>query len=73
MKGGHSFPKPMKKAPRNTIVPTVSYSAERTKPMLTKCKSNGVSLSAALLALCGVTWSRMDHKKGAMAKPELPL
>lgn len=41
--------------------------------MLKKCKENGVSLSVALLALCGLVWSKMDYKKGTGAKPEQPL
>lgn len=56
--GGHAFPK--KKHPeRHTVVPTLSFSEERTKAMLKKCKANGVSISAVFFALCNVAWARM--------------
>ncbi|KZT30818.1 hypothetical protein NEOLEDRAFT_1144356 [Neolentinus lepideus HHB14362 ss-1] len=52
---------------RHTMVPTVSFDEERTKRMLKKCKENGVSISAALFALCNVVWARMASKR------ELPM
>lgn len=56
--GGHSFPR--KKHPeRRTIVPTVSFPEDRTKAILKKCKSNGVSISAALFSTCNAAWARV--------------
>jgi len=65
--GGHAFPKTPSKE-RRTIVPTVSFDEDRTKAMLKACKAHGVSISAALFALCNVVWARM-HPDGG----ELPM
>jgi len=50
------------------IVPTVSFNESRTKAMLKACKARGVSISAALFALCNVVWARMRPDGG-----ELPM
>jgi len=55
--GGQSFPR-RKHAERRTIVPTVSFPEDRTKAVLKKCKANGVSISAALFAMCNIAWAR---------------
>ncbi|KAI4528284.1 hypothetical protein K525DRAFT_184536 [Schizophyllum commune Loenen D] len=55
--GGHAFPRAKGKE-RHTIVPTVPFSADRTKAMLKKCKEHGVSISAALFAICNIAWAR---------------
>ena len=65
--GGQVFPKISAKE-RHTIVPTVSFDEDRTKAMLKACKAHGVSISAALFALCNVVWARM-HPDGR----ELPM
>lgn len=65
--GGQAFPKVSGKE-RRTIVPTVSFDEARTKAMLKACKSHGVSISAALFALCNVVWARMNPDGG-----ELPM
>jgi hypothetical protein len=65
--GGHAFPRVSAKE-RRTIVPTVSFDEDRTKAMLKTCKAHGVSISAALFALCNVVWARM-HPDGV----ELPM
>lgn len=65
--GGQVFPKVSAKE-RRTIVPTVSFDENRTKAMLKTCKAHGVSISAALFALCNVVWARM-HPNGG----ELPM
>ena len=65
--GGQVFPKVAAKE-RRTIVPTVSFDEDRTKAMLKTCKAHGVSISAALFALCNVVWARM-HPDGG----ELPM
>lgn len=64
--GGQTFSRAAGK-PRRTIVPTVAFDEERTRAMLKRCKENGVSISAALFALCNVVWARMASKK------ELPM
>ena len=56
--GGHTFPKVSAKE-RRSIVPTVSFDEDRTKAMLKACKARGVSISAALFALCNIVWARM--------------
>ncbi|OCH94684.1 hypothetical protein OBBRIDRAFT_810282 [Obba rivulosa] len=56
--GGHVFPR-RKHPERRTIVPTVSFPEDRTKAILKKCKANGVSISAALFAICNVAWARV--------------
>ncbi len=65
--GGHSFPR-RKHSERKTVVPTLSFPEDKTKAMLKKCKANGVSISAALFAICDIAWARM----GSGSK-ELPL
>ncbi|EDR15192.1 uncharacterized protein LACBIDRAFT_320838 [Laccaria bicolor S238N-H82] len=55
--GGHSFPRRSAKE-RRTIVPTVSFDPARTKYILSKCKSRGVSISSALFAVCNVAWAK---------------
>ncbi|KAH7927276.1 hypothetical protein BV22DRAFT_295710 [Leucogyrophana mollusca] len=64
--GGQSFPRGSRQ-PRHTIVPTVSYDVERTKNILKHCKAHGVSVSAALFAICNIAWARVSA-----GKPELP-
>lgn len=67
--GGHAFPRATGGAqPRKTVVPTVAFDEARTKTALKKCKAHGVSISAALFAVCNVAWARA----GACNKPELP-
>ncbi|KAF9535684.1 hypothetical protein CPB83DRAFT_901373 [Crepidotus variabilis] len=59
--GGHAFPK-QSKGERHTVVPTVSYDSVKTKKILSTCKTHGVSISAALFAICNVAWSRVQSK-----------
>jgi len=61
--GGQVFPKVSAKE-RRTIVPTVSFDEDRTKAMLKACKAHGVSISAALFALCNIVWARMYPDSG---------
>jgi len=64
--GGQTLPR--RKDPiRQTIVPTTSFPEARTKAMLKKCKDRGVSISAALFAVCNLAWARVGG-----GKPELP-
>lgn len=60
--GGHSFRRQTKQ-PRHTIVPTVSYDHEQTKSILKRCKTHGVSVSAAIFAACNIAWAKMCTEK----------
>ncbi|KII94084.1 hypothetical protein PLICRDRAFT_415673 [Plicaturopsis crispa FD-325 SS-3] len=64
--GGQTFPR-QSHAERHTVVPTVPFDAERTKKMLKNCKAHGVSISAALFAICNIAWARIS------AKHDLPM
>ncbi|KAI0830500.1 hypothetical protein BC628DRAFT_1407988 [Trametes gibbosa] len=66
--GGQVFPR-RKHPERHTIVPTVAISEERTKAILKNCKAHGVSISAALFAVCNAAWARMGG--GNKAAPTL--
>jgi len=56
--GGHAFPK--RSAPtRHTVTRIVSFDAGRTKAILQRCKSHGVSVSAALFAICNLAWIKI--------------
>ena len=56
--GGQAFPR-RKHPERRTVVPTLAFPEARTKAILKKCKANGVSISAALFAICNIAWARM--------------
>ncbi|KAF8846056.1 hypothetical protein BDN67DRAFT_992998 [Paxillus ammoniavirescens] len=58
--GGQTFPQKSRQA-RHTIVPTVSYDEDRTKAILKRCKTHGVSVSAALFAICNIAWARYGN------------
>ncbi|KIK97547.1 hypothetical protein PAXRUDRAFT_763851 [Paxillus rubicundulus Ve08.2h10] len=58
--GGQTFPQKSRQA-RHTIVPTVSYDEDRTKAILKRCKTHGVSISAALFAICNIAWARYGN------------
>ncbi|KAF8311623.1 hypothetical protein DL93DRAFT_2229554 [Clavulina sp. PMI_390] len=58
MVGSQIFPR-SKASSRKTRVATVSFDAGRTKLMLKKCKSEGVTISNAMFALCNIAWCRM--------------
>ncbi|KIM47643.1 hypothetical protein M413DRAFT_439312 [Hebeloma cylindrosporum] len=65
--GGHSFPR-QSRGVRRTIVPTISLERDTTKKILSNCKARGVSISAALFAICNIAWARTDSKNW-----ELPM
>ena len=65
--GGHVFPRVSAKE-RRTLVSTVSFDEDRTIVMLKACKTHGVTISAALFALCNIVWARM-HPDGG----EIPM
>lgn len=64
--GGQAFPR-QKHPERHTVLLNKDYPTAQTKAMLKKCKENGVSISAALFALCNIAWARVGG-----GKPELP-
>jgi hypothetical protein len=66
--GGQAFPRLRPAKPRQTIVPTISFDEAKTKRMLQTCKANGVSISAALFAICDVVWARMLKASSAASK-----
>ncbi|KIY73467.1 hypothetical protein CYLTODRAFT_216536 [Cylindrobasidium torrendii FP15055 ss-10] len=63
--GGQVFPKRHGKT-RHTVVPTVAIDEARTKRILKTCKANGVSISAAMFALCNVAWTRASGNSGEL-------
>jgi hypothetical protein len=65
--GGHAFPR-RSATKRHTVVPTASFDVQRTKAILKNCKAHGVSVSAALFAICNIAWARLTSDK-----PELPV
>ncbi|KAH9944223.1 uncharacterized protein BXZ73DRAFT_87166 [Epithele typhae] len=68
--GGQAFPR-HKHPERLTIVPTIAYPEARTKEILKACKVHGVSISAALFAICNVAWARMGARAGSHPLPTL--
>lgn len=80
--GSHVFPK-MSSPMRKTLVQTTPFDEARTKAILKKCKSEGVTVSNAIFALCNIAWSRtMQHAQSCRvvnpqtsvrtSKPSLP-
>ncbi|KAF9518212.1 hypothetical protein BS47DRAFT_1371086 [Hydnum rufescens UP504] len=67
--GGHTFPR-IGAGTRRTIVPTVSFDKARTKAILKKCKSEGVTISNALFALCNFAWMRTMRARDDLAIPD---
>ncbi|KAH8835541.1 hypothetical protein DL96DRAFT_1666279 [Flagelloscypha sp. PMI_526] len=67
--GGQSFSPRNTANGRRTIVPTVTIGTERTKEILRKCSSNGVSVSSAMFAVCNLAWSRVQSSKNRETLP----
>ncbi|KAF7311038.1 hypothetical protein HMN09_00647300 [Mycena chlorophos] len=59
--GGQSFPRQFGQE-RKTVVPTISYHADQTQTILKKCKTNGVSISAALFSICNHAWAQTSKE-----------
>lgn len=59
--GNQSFPliPASQRKPRQTVVPTVAYSSDETKRILSSCKANGVTVAHAVFALCNMAWARL--------------
>jgi hypothetical protein len=59
--GNQSFPliPASQRKPRQTVVPTIAYSSDETKRILSSCKANGVTVAHAVFALCNMAWARM--------------
>ncbi|OJT05139.1 hypothetical protein TRAPUB_4065 [Trametes pubescens] len=56
--GGQTFPR-QTHSERHSIITTVTFTTERTQTILRNCKAHGVSISAALFAICNLAWARM--------------
>ncbi|KZT30819.1 hypothetical protein NEOLEDRAFT_1174188 [Neolentinus lepideus HHB14362 ss-1] len=58
--GGQVFPRWQSKG-RHISVRSVAFDAEKTAQILKKCKSECVSVSLVIFALCNMVWSRSHH------------
>ncbi|KZP25385.1 hypothetical protein FIBSPDRAFT_820874 [Athelia psychrophila] len=63
--GGHAFTRRSAHT-RHTVTRVVSFDPDRTKAILQRCKSHGVSVSAALFAICNLAWIRMTPNKAEL-------
>ncbi|KAG8948424.1 hypothetical protein FRC04_009794 [Tulasnella sp. 424] len=70
--GGHVLPR-AKAAKRKTIVQTITFDEATSRTILRKCKSQGVSVSNALFALCALAWTRTQLERGAELRTDLPI
>ncbi|POY71246.1 hypothetical protein BMF94_5558 [Rhodotorula taiwanensis] len=68
--GAHTFPRE-RLGPRQTLVPTVSYPAEKSKRILAACKSHGVTLAHSIFALAAVAYTKTAAPE--RRRPEMPL
>ncbi|KAF8217762.1 hypothetical protein K438DRAFT_1795604 [Mycena galopus ATCC 62051] len=55
--GGHSLSR-IQHGPKRTIVEECEFSEAQTSAILAKCKTNGVTVNHALVALCNIAWAR---------------
>ncbi|KAG8918261.1 hypothetical protein FRC01_001955 [Tulasnella sp. 417] len=70
--GGHALPRTtgMK---RKEIVQAITFDEFTSRTILQKCKSQGVSFSNALFALCALAWSRTQLERGVELRTDLPI
>ena len=54
-------------------MPTVSFDEVKTKAILKACKAHGVSISAALFAVCNIAWARTQTKGWELPTYASPL
>ncbi|KAG8996935.1 hypothetical protein FRB93_000605 [Tulasnella sp. JGI-2019a] len=73
--GGHAFPRAKDKSTRRTVVKTISFDSANTKAALKKCKSEKVTISSALFALCNLAWMRTMERQDLVVSsgPSLPM
>ncbi|KAJ7885180.1 hypothetical protein B0H14DRAFT_3739447 [Mycena olivaceomarginata] len=55
--GGHSFSR-IQRGPKHTILEEREFSEAQTSAILAKCKTNGVTVNHALIALSNIAWAR---------------
>ncbi|TDL25331.1 hypothetical protein BD410DRAFT_896234 [Rickenella mellea] len=65
--GGHAIPR-KKATSAHSVFINVPFDEKRTRQILQTCKSNGVSVSNALFAICDIAWAKMTTPN-----PELPI
>ncbi|OCF33645.1 hypothetical protein I317_02848 [Kwoniella heveanensis CBS 569] len=63
--GGQSFASNKIKMDRQTVVPTISFDAAKTKAILGECKTNGVTIAHAVFALCNLAWAKRTKDREA--------
>ncbi|KAF9551544.1 hypothetical protein CPC08DRAFT_715049 [Agrocybe pediades] len=67
--GGHTLPR-KQRGPQKTVMYEVSFSESETEMILKRCKSKGVTVNHALVAVCNLVWAR-NFIQGK--QKELPL
>ncbi|KAF9554294.1 hypothetical protein CPC08DRAFT_713036 [Agrocybe pediades] len=67
--GGHTLPR-NQRGPQKTVMYEVSFSESETEMILKKCKTKGVTVNHALVAVCNLVWAR-NFIQGK--QKELPL
>ncbi|KAG8918262.1 hypothetical protein FRC01_001956 [Tulasnella sp. 417] len=70
--GGHALPRTMGMK-RKEIVQTITFDEFTSRTILQRCKSQGVSFSDALFALCALAWSRIQLQRGVELRTDLPI
>ncbi|KAG8948423.1 hypothetical protein FRC04_009793 [Tulasnella sp. 424] len=70
--GGHVLPR-TKGAKRKAVVRTIAFDEATSRTILRKCKSQGVSFSNALFALCALAWTRTQLERGVELRTDLPI
>ncbi|KAG8918263.1 hypothetical protein FRC01_001957 [Tulasnella sp. 417] len=70
--GGHALPRTMGMT-RKEIVQTITLDEFTSRTILQKCRSQGVSFSNALFALCALAWSRIQLERGVELRTDLPI
>ncbi|KIO16701.1 hypothetical protein M407DRAFT_85718 [Tulasnella calospora MUT 4182] len=70
--GGHALPRTME-GKRKVTVQTFTFDEFTSRTILQTCKSQGVSVSNALFALCALAWSRTQLERGSQLRTDLPI
>ncbi|KAG8971144.1 hypothetical protein FRC05_011428 [Tulasnella sp. 425] len=70
--GGHVLPR-NDGANRKITVQTITFDESTSRTILRKCKSQGVSVSNTLFALCALAWTRTQLERGVELRTDLPI
>ncbi|KAG8948407.1 hypothetical protein FRC04_009777 [Tulasnella sp. 424] len=70
--GGHVLPR-TEGANRKMTVQTITFDESTSRTILRKCKSQGVSVSNAMFALCALAWTRTQLERGVELRTDLPI